>query len=406
MKLKKMICIALLLAMLVQLTACAEAEKPPVKTGTVDLMENVTPVSVTVQEGSDSNSAAMADFAISLLQKSNQNENCILSPYSIYTVLAMTANGADSQTLRQMEEVLGMSAAELNVYLYSLSQNCGAELQSANSIWLRNSEDFSAEEEFLQINADFYGADIFSADFDTDTLHELNAWIFEKTDGRIDSALERIDPNTMMYLINALTFESEWKTPYDEFSVREDVFHAENGDIIAQMMSSEESVYLDDGKAIGFMKPYKNEQYSFVALLPNGDIGEYISTLSADSLLNTVKNASENTVFATMPKLELTYSALLKDTLSAMGMPDAFTDSADFSRISNTELFISEVLHKTYLRVDELGTQAGASTVVVMDAKGFAIDAKTVVLDRPFVMGIYDNLSECFIFLGAVHSPK
>lgn len=413
MKLKSLICIVLLIALSVQLCACAqETEKPSVQAlavqgnGTVDLMANVQPLSVSVQNVDDAYSVAAANFAVSLLQNSYEGENCILSAYSVYTALAMTANGADGQTLAQMESVLGMSAAELNVYLYALAKNAGSELNSANSIWLRKAEDLSVNADFLQINADYFGADAFAADFDAQTLADINEWINDHTNGMIENALDRIDPTTMLYLINALQFDASWLTAYHSGQIFDGIFYAENGEQTVQMMSSEEGKYLNDGNAVGFMKPYAGEQYSYVALMPNEGISmqEYLATLTGESLLATVRNATDITVFATMPKYEASCSTDLSETLCKMGMTDAFTDGADFSRMSNQDLMISRVLHRTKLNVDELGTQAGASTIVILDTKGFIMNSETVVLNRPFVMGIFDRVNQCFVFLGTVDS--
>jgi len=406
MKFKKWISFVLLSAMCLQLFACAEAEPTESKLGTVDLLTNVKPAPVQQVSITDRHSLASANFAVSLLQNTYEGENCILSPYSVYTALAMTANGADTTTLAQMEDVLGMSAAEMNVYLFALARGTGDELHSANSIWFRQEGSFEPNPDFLQINADYYDSDLFAADFDAQTVKDINDWISKNTAGRINEALESIDATTMMYLINALSFDAAWQEEYEDSQIIDGIFHSASGEEFAEMLCSEENYYLDDGSAIGFMKPYKGEQYSFVAMLPNEGISlqEYISSLSGHSLLNTIQNASEQSVLVTMPKYELDYSSELNDALSAMGMPEAFTDNADLSRTSNFDLKISYILHKTYLKVDEHGTQAGAATIVAEDCKGIDLLQKTVLLDRPFVMGIYDNVNDCFVFLGAIES--
>ena len=415
MKLKSLLTCLLLLALCLQLFACADEEAAMEATaeraaacGTVNLMENVVPLATQIQPIDNTNVEKAANFALSLLQNAYAGENCILSPYSVYLALAMCANGADAQTLEQMESVLGMSAAELNVYLYALAQNAGEELKNANSVWFKQTGGFAPNTDFLQINADYYNADAFGADFDAQTLADINAWISENTDGRIQEALSQIDPLAKIFLINALTFDAQWRHAYDETMVREGVFHSANGNQTVQMMHSEESRYLTDGNAVGFMKDYMGGQYSFVALMPNEDmtVADYLATLTGEKLLNTIQNAKSTTVFATMPKYELSCKMELSKTLSEMGMPLAFGDGADFSRMSNLELKIGQVLHQTYLGVNELGTQAGASTIVEMVTKGAALNVETVVLDRPFVMAIFDNVNQSFIFMGAIESVQ
>ena len=415
MKFKTLICILLLLTLAVQLSACAQEETPApssaVQTssrlGTVNLMADIQPRAVEVQAISAANAAASADFALALLQNSYAEENCVLSPYSVYLALAMTANGADADTLAQMESVLGMSCEALNAYLYTLAQGAGQELQSANSIWFYQNGAFVPNADFLQCNADYYSADVFGADFDEQTLRDINAWISEHTEGRIEDALDQIDPNTRMYLINALSFDAEWQSIYDVDQIYDGTFHAASGDESVQMMCSEEGKYLEDDLATGFIKDYSGGQYSYIALLPNEGVSveEYLASLSGESLLATVQNATDVLVYATMPKYTLETKTELSEVLSAMGMPVAFSNDADFSRMANLELKIGRVLHQTYLSVDERGTEAGASTIVQMDAKGALImETKTVVLDRPFVMGIYDNVNQTFLFLGVIES--
>lgn len=412
MKLKTMLSCLLVLAMCLQLFACSdeEAAQPETKTnapsGTVDLMADVQPLAVQGQSVNKTYAESAADFALNLLRNTYTGGNCVLSPYSVYTALAMCANGADTQTLAQMQEVLGMSAAELNVFLYSVAQNVGAELQSANSIWFSNADNFTPNADFLQLNADYYGADMFSSAFHEQTLEDINRWIREKTNGRIENALDRIEANTMMYLINALSFDAKWDNLYHSGQIADGVFHSPEGDETVQMMSGEESEYLADENATGFIKDYAGGQYSYVALLPNEGISveDYLATLNGEKLTTMVGNPENVTVFTTMPKYEISYKTELNDALSAMGMPLAFSDNADFSRMSNLELKISRVLHQTQLTVDELGTQAGAMTIVEMDTKGVILNSRTVVLDRPFVMGIYDNVNCTFVFLGVVES--
>lgn len=414
MKFKLLLCLLVLCAMCLQMTACSKDPQPqilPPQTiqlvqGTVDLMQNVTPLAVQMQPIQPSYVLSAAEFSLELLKNTYAGENCILSPYSVYAALAMCANGADAQTLEQMEQILGMSSAELNVYLYSLTQGAGQELQSANSIWFRNANGFAPKADFLQIIADYYGANLFAADFDEKTLQEINAWIYENTNGRIEHALEQIDPLTMMYLINALSFNARWQEEYYSEQVWDGVFHSTQGEQSVQMMDSEEHKFLNDGNATGFLKDYAGGQYSFMALLPNEgvEMAEYLSTLTGEKLLATVQNATNVTVMASMPKCELRYKNDLKEILAAMGMPNAFGDEADFSRMSNLELKIGQVLHQAYLKVDELGTEAGASTIVAMDTKGAFLNIEYVMLDRPFVMGIYDNVNQCFAFMGVVES--
>jgi serpin B len=175
------------------------------------------------------------------------------------------------------------------------------------------------------------------------------------------------------------------------------------------MMRSEESKYLDDGKATGFIKPYADGQYSFVALLPNEDVSiqDYIAFMTGEGFTGTIADAKSGIVYSTLPKFTSEYKIQMNGALNSMGIEDAFDPSlADFSKLGNSSLgniFISSVLHKTYISVDELGTKAGAVTSVEMSVTSIPItDIYTVTLDRPFVYAIIDTNTNLPLFIGAV----
>ncbi|MBR6826512.1 MAG: serpin family protein [Oscillospiraceae bacterium] len=374
---------------------------------TLELLSALVRQKVEGQTPDHAFSAGINDFAVSLLQHSRvSGENTVLSPYSVYMALAMSANGAQGQTLAQMEALLGKEVSELNPYILGLQEGSGAELQQANSVWFHS--DLAIKEEFLQSLKNYFEAQAFQTAFSDKTLEEMNRWINDATAGRIPEALDQMNPNAMLYLINALTFDALWKAPYNTNQLMEGAFYGSQGEKSVQMMCSTEHTYLEDAKATGFMKDYAGDQYSFLALLPKEGVTleEYLSSLTGESLMATVEAAQTGNVVATMPKVSLETSVEMEKILAEMGMVDAFTMDADFTGIEgNGDLFISRVLHKTYLQVDELGTQAGAVTIEEFATKGFMLEVKTVTLDRPYVMGIYDKVNGCFLFLGTVENP-
>lgn len=206
------------------------------------------------------------------------------------------------------------------------------------------------EKDFLQKNADYYKAAAFKSAFDEQTVDEINNWVREKTDGMIDKILDRV-PDADMCLINTILFDAEWKILYQPNKVSEGDFNAYDGSKqTAQFMNSEESYYLDDGKAVGFIKPYAYG-YSFVALLPNEDVSidDYIASLTGEGFINLIKNKEAFPVNAYLPKFTYEYDVKMNDILKAMGMPDAFESAkADFTRIDRSGgLYIGDVLHKT-----------------------------------------------------------
>ncbi len=406
--------LAFLLALAVMLQLCACTSQPSVHAQdnsikTVNLTAELTasePAQLTAMDFDPSDAAA--EFALSLLQSSYKggNENMILSPYSVLLALAMTANGADGETLAQMEEVFGLSCEELNTFLYSCKQMERQELITANSIWLRDTGAVCVKQSFLQTNKDYFDAQIFQAPFDDQTVEDINLWVREHTEERIEELLQELNPETVMVLLNALTFDGVWEAPFEANDTYEGVFYAADGtQQQVQMMRSTEYGYLEDAMATGFVKDYENG-YSFVALLPNEGVSmeDYVVFLTGESLLNTIENAAQESVRVAMPKLETETSLELDKALSDLGMDLAFGEQADFSRMDGTqELFISSVLHKTYLKVDEKGTEAAAATAVTMDAKSAPPMGPSVVLERPYVMAIMDNETGAILFLGVVN---
>ncbi len=407
------ICISLLLcAMTINFTGCT------MKAQAANLLDGITAAKVNEKPFDESFIALNADFSLKIFKESiKENENSLISPLSIMLALAMTANGADGQTKKEMEELLGgkIKLDELNEYLYSYVKNLPSDkkykLKISNAIWFRDDESqLTVERDFLQKNANYYNAATYKSAFDRHTVNDINKWVKKNTDGMIDKILDEIDKNTIMYLINALVFDAEWDTIYEKQSVKDSIFHAINGSVRSvKMMSSRESKYIYTGKATGFIKNYKDGKYSFVALLPNEDvdINEYIASLTGEDFMLAISNAESAIVSAQLPKFSFEYSIKMNDALSSLGMPTAFDrDSADFSKLgssTNGNIFIGNVIHKTFISVDELGTKAGAVTKVEMNATSAPnMDIKYVKLDRPFIYAIIDNTTKLPFFIGTV----
>lgn len=164
------------------------------------------------------------EFGAEILKQSFKNDNTLVSPLSIKLALAMVFNGADNETENQISSVLGMSSEELNVELYKYVSALKDEkntLHIANSLWIKNDNAFTVKDEFLQTNVNYYNAGIFKENFDKRTVKKINNWVEENTKGMIDEIIDAIEPDTVMYLINALAFEAEWADVYDERDVKE-----------------------------------------------------------------------------------------------------------------------------------------------------------------------------------------
>lgn len=404
------ISLVLLCAMAVNLIGCATTVHAE------DLMEGVTPNNVTALNDLSSGNADVTDFAIRLFKQTNENgKNTLIAPLSVLCALAMTANGAEGETREQMEAVLGMSVEELNLYLYSyinsLPQGEKYKLSVANSIWFKDDSRFTVNQNLLQTNADYYGAEIYKSPFNNQTLKDINNWVKNETDNMIPKIIDEIPEEALMYLINALAFEAEWTEIYEKDQVRDKTFTKEDGtkqDV--ELMYSTEGKYLEDENATGFIKYYKERKYAFVALLPNEGVtvSEYINSLDGESLAAMLANAESRTVQTAIPKFETEYKVEMKEILEAMGMPKAFDNkNAEFSGIgewSEGPIYIGKVLHKTYIQVGEKGTKAGAVTAVQMDGATSAdpTEIKQVHLDRPFVYMLIDCETNIPFFIGTV----
>ena len=402
------LCFFVLCAGTVNLSGCTAGIRA------ADLTEGIKAKPVSGRAADDAFKNSSADFAIRLFQKTrDDSKNSLISPLSVMLALSMTANGAKGETLTQTESLLGgdIPMETLNEYLYSyikaLPSEKTAKLNIANSIWVRDNG-FTAEKAFLQKNADYFDAAVYKSAFDVKTLRYINNWVKKNTDGMIEKIIDDIDPDAVMYLINTVLFDAEWENIYKKDEVRDGTFTALDGTKrTASMMYSAEHLYLDDGKAIGFIKPYRNG-YSFVALLPNEDISlsDYAASMTGKSFADTIKNAEDVPVETIIPKFSYDYDIEMSGALKALGMPLPFdAEKADFSALGssgNGNIFISRVLHKAYIAVDEKGTKAGAATAVEIKETAVAVDIYSVTLDRPFIYAVTDNATGLPVFIGTV----
>lgn len=405
--------LCLSLAMCLILTGCGSGSA--VKAD--NLMENVK--ADTVETNADltgENGAVVTDFGVRLFQQSLEaDKNILVSPLSVICALAMTANGARGETLSQMETVLGLPVPDLNAYLHTylnaLPTGDKYKLSAANSIWFKDDGSFTVSQSFLQTNADWYGAGIFKAPFDSSTRDDINLWVRDHTDEMIEHILDEIPADAVMYLVNALAFDAEWETIYEADEVRDGKFTTEDGSARdVEMMYSLEHKYIDDSSAAGFIKYYADRKYAFAALLPDKgtSVADYAATLSGAKLSKLLSNPVDVPVDTAIPKFTTEYSTEMGTVLRAMGMTDAFSTDAQFSGIGTStkgNLFISRVLHKTFISLDEKGTKAGAASAVEMlteSAQELPQNLKTVHLDRPFIYLLIDCEANLPVFMGMV----
>lgn len=381
-------------------------------------------------------SAGNRAFTASLYQQlRTEDGNLIFSPYSISLALAMTYGGARNETAGQMADALHFSLPEqnlhpafnaLNHYLVTLAQPDqtlepaptgeppeGLQLDIANSIWGQQGFDF--EQAYLDLLAQNYGAGLRLVDFDIDpeTARQLiNEWVSQQTQEKIQDLFPpgTIDSNTRLALVNAIYFKASWMEAFDPDNTQPGNFTLNDGkQVSVSMMSSEKASKSyargTDYQVVGL--PYLGVQSMMVVLLPDAGKFDQVEASLDDQQLNAILNSLQGTaVNLSMPKFKIESQFSLPETLSAIGMSAAFdAKQADFSGMDGRrDLFISQIMHKAFVDVDENGTEAAAATGVAMSLTAVQ-ETTTVNIDRPFLFFIYEPTYGTILFAGRVLNP-
>ena len=348
-----------------------------------------------------------------------EGKNLMISPLSISLALAMAYNGADGDTKTQMEVMLhkaGLSAEEINKAYKTLinelaSHDPKVELSIANAIFYH--ENFSVKPDFITTNQNYYDAEVEALNFtnSTATLDRINGWVKDKTRDKIEKIIEQLSPNAVMYLINAIYFNGKWTYQFDKDKTSDRTFTTENGtELQAPTMKLDKTTlnYTSTDKFQLIELPYGSKKYSMLIFLPNEEVAtnDIIANMNETNMKNWLDNLHESSFQVYLPKFEFAYGNSLADNLKSLGMLDAFEPSlSDFSEISDrSDLYISEVKHKSYIKVDEEGTEAAAVTSV-----GFvtsSIEAEPVFdVNRPFVFAIREKDTNALLFMGKVNNP-
>jgi serine protease inhibitor len=298
-------------------------------------------------------------------------------------------------------------------YLHNYLQNVDEklELNVANSIWVREGQKIN--ENFLSNNKNNFNAQITTLDFTQDSaVQTMNKWIYDATRGKIAKMLEPpIDPDVIMYLINAIYFKGEWSKQFDPEKTFDGTFSAFDGSEQAvKMMSLKGEVEYTEGRDYKAVRlPYGNGKMSMYAILPNEDvsINDFIDSMELDKW-NEIRNNMVDTadVLLQIPKFELEYGIKnLNSSLIELGMGEAFSEDADFSGIRE-DVFISNVFHKAVIEVNEEGSEAAAATVIGIGLTSAIIDPITFIADRPFMFIIADETTGTMLFMGKLLSIK
>jgi serpin B len=361
-------------------------------------------------------------FSLGLLQKIDSIEadnNYMISPLSIDYALAMTANGAKNNTLDQMlnsMEFAGFELAEFNGYFgYIMDEIVNLDedvnLSIANSIWYRNG--FTVLPEFISVNQDYYDAEVSAIDFDAANAPDIiNNWVSDATNGKIPDIIDNIGNNVVMYLINAVYFFGTWKYEFDQSETqKQDFYVSESLTTEVDMMKMEaELKYYSDADLSMVEIPYGHGNFVMDVILPAGDnsTGDVISNLNNEKWQELCIGLVARNSILSLPKFKFDFENNLVPPLQALGMTDMFIDGlADFSGINGTGgLYVSAIKHKTYIDVNEEGTEAAAVTSVEMAVTSVNPDSPLyITVNRPFVFVIRELSTGVILFTGVVNNP-
>ncbi len=363
-------------------------------------------------------------FGLKLFQEIHAQEdggkNIFISPLSVAMALGMTYNGAAGTTQEAMQETLelqGLTIDEVNESYRSLIEllrglDPSVEFLLANSIWYRDV--FPVLQDFIDVNRDYFDAEVTPLDFsDPSAAPTINQWVNDKTNGRITEIVDDPIPIfVVMYLINAIYFKGDWTVQFDpELTADRSFYLADGGTKLVPMMTYPEPIAVRqfaDGGATAIDLPYGGKAFSMTIVMPpygGGTIEALIGSLDAErwaEIIDGLSSAESNVV---MPKFTLEYDIELNDVLKALGMEIAFDElNADFSNMypPPLQVFISKVKHKTFVDVNEEGTEAAAVTSVEI---GLTSLPPTVYVDRPFVFAIRERFSGTILFVGRIMDP-
>jgi len=372
-------------------------------------------------------------FAFDLYQALREADgNLFYSPHSISLALAMTYAGARGDTEQQMADTLNfiLSQDRLHPAFNSLDLELGRRGEGAkgkdgegfrlnivNAIWGQKDHEFLSE--FLDLLAENYGAGLRVLDFISapeESRITINNWVSDQTEGRIEDLIPQglINALTRLVLTNAIYFNAAWQYPFPEDMTEDSPFYLlDGGEVIVPMMRQAESFGYAEGDVYQAVQLLYDGgelpgELSMVILLPRaGHFEAFEGSLDAQQVDGIIGSLEYRQVTLAMPKFEFESEFSLRETLSAMGMPIAFSGGADFSGMTgNRDLFIAEVIHKAFVSVDEAGTEAAAATAVVMELTAVPGEPVEVTIDRPFIFLIRDIETGAILFVGRVVNPS
>jgi len=364
------------------------------------------------------------EFGFKLFQQiaETEKDNIFISPTSVLIALSMLYNGSDGLTKDEIAETLqseGIDMATLNEMNAALLASLGKEtdditLELANSLWIN--DNFELTDQFTSNMSGYYEAMIEAIDInDTQSIQMINDWVSEATNEKITKMIEDIPPNMVLLIMNAIYLDAAWTIPFDENATENKPFHLANDETsdIPLMMRQEKFAYLENNDFQAIQLPYgADSQMNMTVILPDEDksIDQFMQSLSNEQWEKWQEQFSEQEGTILLPKFTLEYEVNLNDPLAALGMPSAFNDQADLTKLvkDSDHLSVSEIKHKSYLDVNEEGTEAAAVTSIMVVEMSAVVDEEPFYMEvnRPFLIAITDHDTDAILFIGAIKDPR
>ncbi|MBV6623637.1 MAG: serpin family protein [Rivularia sp. (in: Bacteria)] len=349
----------------------------------------------------------------------DNNKNIFFSPSSIALALSMTYNGASGSTQEEMAKALelqGMSLQQINANYAELKANLEnpdpqVTLNIANSLWVNRNT--SLKPKFIENNQTYYQAQVTNLNFaDTQASDKINDWIKENTAGKIDKVINKIDPDEVLFLLNAIYFKGSWTAAFQPDKTAEFPFYLSSGEEKQHPMMSQsgEYKYYETNEFQAVSLPYgENSRVSLYIFLPkqNSELKLFYENLNAANWEKWMSQFIKREGFVRIPRFKTDYETTLNDALWALGMQEAFTNNANFSEMGNN-LKISQVKHKTFVEVNEEGTEAAATTSVGIQLTSAQLPSQKpfdMIVNRPFFCAIRDNQTQSILFMGSIVEP-
>ncbi|AZQ62246.1 serpin family protein [Flammeovirga pectinis] len=363
------------------------------------------------------------DFSFSLLNSLSEienNGNIFISPISIYTSLSMVTNGASYDTKTELINYLGFENDEL-VLLNSYNLNLNKELKSSkvtsssNSLWYPKS--LSVKTMFKKTLEGSYAARIKGVDFSKSekVKNSINNWVASETNDKITDIISDVSKDDRMILVNTLYFNGIWEHQFDVKSTKEGSFFKEDGSEVETAFISENNQHyrsVANGDVYAIDIPYKGNDFTMTLIMPNDKavkLNDFVKTLSSDKLLEIERQMEMKGVYLLFPKLKVDYEIDVIESIENQGLKSPFNYTAQFENLFkqyDEDLHISKIAHKTFLDVNEIGTEAAAATAISISRSSFNPEKKEFYFDRPFVLLIRSTESSNIIFMGMIKEPN